>query len=361
MLVVRGLMVVPTALLERELNFKARVKSDLGGAAAQAAASIGCAVAGLGAWSLVIGQIVGSLVQAVALWLLLTWRPSPRDADWQTLKGMLRYGRFVTGANLVNLVNTSIDNVVVGRALGTAPLGIYALAWRLAELPSTIISVVVGRVMFSVYSMLQGDLAATRAAYVQNLQRTMLLALPATVTLFVLADPVVPALLGSQWIAAETPLRILALFGFVRLVVGPTGELFKGIGRPHLAFASAVLFLVCAAGALAVLVPAYGVNGAAAAMTVAIVIAGFGPMVLAMRAIELSSKELLIGLWRPTVCSVPLAVTLVLLLPLNTMLSPVVALFVMAPIGASVYALSAVTLGRPIVRPIWVALRKRNA
>ncbi len=360
LLVFRGLTVVPNAILERDLDFKTRVKSELGSYLVQAVVSVGCAVAGLGAWSLVFGLIAAAATQALVVWILVPWRPSPRDASWSALKSMLRYGRFVSAANLMNVANSSLDNLAVGRFLGSAAVGVYAFAWRLAELPITVIGPIVGRVMFSVYSQLQDDLEIVRRAYVQNMQRTVMLGLAPTVALAIAADPIVPALLGPQWTAAETPLRILCFFGFVRLLAGPAGELFKGIGKPHLPLVASTIFAVVALVSLIILVPSHGTAGAAIAMLIAILASTGATFPILLHELALPLRDFLAALARPLACSVPLAVTLLALLPVSQHLSPVGGLILLIAAGVPVFIGSVALLGRPVIEPVWAALRKRR-
>ena len=148
-LAIRGLSVVPGAILERELDFRSRARADLSGGAVQTAVAVGCAAAGLGAWSLVAGFLAGAATQGLVMWFRTPWRPSPFGASRSMLREMLRYGRFVTLTNVMVLVNTNVDNATVARFLGTGPLGVYNVAWRLAGLPNTVIGLIVGRVMFS--------------------------------------------------------------------------------------------------------------------------------------------------------------------------------------------------------------------
>jgi O-antigen/teichoic acid export membrane protein len=357
LLVLRGLAVVPNAILERALDFKTRVKSELSSYVVQASVSVGCALAGLGAWSLVIGLISAAVVQTLTVWLLVPFRPSARHASWSTLRQMLRYGRFVSAANLLNLLNNSMDNLTVGRVLGSAAVGVYAMAWRLAELPATVVGPIVGRVMFSVYSHLQDDLRSVRRAYIQNMQRTVILGLAPTVALGLAADPIVPALLGPQWVAGETPLRILCVFGFIRLVAGPAGELFKGIGKPHLSLVGTVIFFVVGLTLLVVLVPLLELNGAALAMLGgSLVTVGFTIAIL-IRQLELPLREFGGALVRPIACSLPLTATILVLLPVVDNLSPGWALTVLIVAGVPVYLASLATIGRPVVAPVVAALR----
>ena len=360
-LLLRGVIVVPNAILERGLAFNLKARSELLGSVMLAVVSISCALAGLGAWSLVFGRVASSAAQATALWLLVPWRPRVRDASRAALRTMLRYGRSVSAANLLNVLNLSMDNLSVGRLLGSSALGVYALGYRLAELPNTVIGVILGRAMFSVYSTIQSDVVALRHAYVENLRRTLLFALPVTVGLAIAADPVVPALLGEQWTAAVTPVRILTVFGLVRLVAAPSGELFKGIGRPHLTLIAATSFFTLALTSLVVLVPAFGINGAATAMVIAGVISGTIAIVIVNRVLELSAGDLARAASRPALVCLPVAIVLIALLPIATSVPPWTGLAIDVIAGGTVYAASVALLGRSLVMPFWIALRRGTA
>ncbi len=357
-LAIRGTAVVPSSILERELDFRSLTQADLLGSVMQVAVAISCAVAGLGAWSLIAGTLAGSAAQTAVLWARAPWYPSPLDASRRTLREMLRYGRFVSGTNVVVLVNTNIDNATVARFLGASSLGVYNVAWRLASLPSTFIGLIVGRVMFSVYSRLQHDRDAVRAAYVQNLQRTLLLALPVTVTLGLAAKPIVLGLLGDKWAGAVGPLQLLAVYGLVRLLAGPSGELFKGIGRPHLGMIGSGSFLVVALPALIVLVPHHGIDGAAVAMLIGILVSGSITLGLTIRALRLRPVELARALVRPAGCAAVVGFALLAMLPALNGIGHVVALVVVAAVATAAFFVAVALLGRPLVSPILAALRR---
>ncbi len=184
-LVLTAIARVPAALLERDVQFNLRARVELAGAVVQLGVAVGTAAIGWGVWALVVGQLAFATVQAIGNWVLVPWRPDFRRASLAQVRPLVRYGRFVSGANLLNIVSNTIDNVVVGRLLGTAAVGFYAITFRLADFPNSVIGYIVGRVMFPVYAILQNNLTEFRRTYVQNLQRVALLALPVSVTLAV--------------------------------------------------------------------------------------------------------------------------------------------------------------------------------
>jgi O-antigen/teichoic acid export membrane protein len=164
-LIVRGLGLVPGAMIERDLVFASRAKGELGGAIVQAMVAIPLAVSGFGVWSLVAGQIAGQAVQTVTFWVVTPLRPSPRLFSLPILREMSRFGRHVTAANLIAYVDANVDTATVGWLLTARAVGFYNMAWRLANLPATGIGYIIGRVMFPVYATVQDDLEAFREAF----------------------------------------------------------------------------------------------------------------------------------------------------------------------------------------------------
>ena len=225
-LVIRGLGLVPGALIERDLVFARRARGELGGAAAQALVAVPLALSGFGVWSLVAGQLAGQTVQWAIFWAVTPLRPSPRLFDYRVLRELGRYGRHLTAANLVYFVEQNIDTATVGRLLGAADVGYYNMAWRLSNLPATGIGYVVGRVMFPTYATLQHDKPAFRDAFLTNVRRVTLVSLPVGVGILFGARPIVVALFGHRWEPAVHP-SVLALFGLIRAFSG-TRRQFPG-------------------------------------------------------------------------------------------------------------------------------------
>jgi O-antigen/teichoic acid export membrane protein len=360
-LVLRGFGIVPNAILERELRFKDRTKSELSAALAQVSVALSLAFSGAGVWSLVGGQLAASAVSTTIVWFLIPWRPSPRAADWTVLREMFRYGRFVTGTNIVNLLNNTLDTIVVGRFLNPAALGFYAVAYRLSDMPNAVIGYVLGRVMFPVYSLLQQDFARFRRTYLQNLQRNALFALPTSVALIVATEPIVLALLGAKWLPAVTPLRILAVVGLVTTFVAPSGEVFRGAGKPHLGFIFAVPHALLFLPALLLLVPRFGITGAAAAILIVRTVMGIPAMVASWRLMGLRSMDVARALGPSALCSAVLAVTLLLLVPSIEALGPVATLALLTASGILIYATATAIFARKVVIPMWTNLRAPRA
>ena len=358
MLAIRGLAVIPSALLERNLDFKSRTKAELAGNIVQAGVAVALAFAGAGAWSLVAGHLAGNGALLLLMWLLVPWRPSPLDVSLRSIRELLRYGRHVSGANVLAIVSEQLPYTLLARSATTAGVGYFAVAVRLADTPNTLIGNVVGRAMFSFYSRLQDNLEAVRSAYVENLQRTVLFGLPLNVGLAIATEPVVLGVLGAQWEGAIEPLRLLTAVNFLRLVAAPGGDLALGIGRPGLNFIGGGIYFVVLAAALLLLVPEHGTTGAAAALLAATAITCVYAVVLTCRLLRLEFASFFISLVRPALCTLPPAVGIGIAVASTDHLSPLLSLLVILSVAFVLYALSVLTIGRPLITVIVRALRR---
>ena len=361
LLITRSVGTIPLALLERNIDFRSRSVCELTGALGQAAVSLTLAFNGFGVWSIVFGQIAGSALQSGLGWAMAPLHPDPRKASWSIVRELVRYGRYVSATNILNIANNTADNITIGRVMGATSLGFYAVAFRLADFPNTVIAHIVGRVMFPVYSLLQNELARFRRAFIQNLQRIAVLALPVSITILVCAEPIVVGLFGPKWDEAIGPLRILAVYGLVKSFTSPGGEVFKGAGRPELGLAVGILQIALVVPALVVLVRTHGIEGAALAMLIAVTVCGVVKLWLALRLLEGGVIELGRALAPSILCSALLGATLLALMPTTDQLGPAVRLLVLVSAGTIVYIGATLAFARSIVVPMWVGLRGADA
>jgi O-antigen/teichoic acid export membrane protein len=356
-LIIRGLGLMPGAIIERDLAFARRARGELSGTIVQAMVAVPLAIFGFGVWSLVAGQLAGQTVQTVIFWVVTPMRPSPRLFSLRMLRELGRYGRHVTGANVVGFLDQNIDTITVANLLTAADVGYYNIAWRLANLPATGIGYITGRVMFPVYATIQHDKAAFREAFLTNVRRNALVALPVGVGIFLAARPIVVGLFGESWEHAVAPLRILAVFGLIRAFSGTTGPVFQAAGKPQFVLLLNVWHLAVLCATLFTLTPPLGLEGAASA----VVIAGAASLIpafqLALRVLDLPLRELIANVERPALCSVPLAACLLALQIPAGWFAPGIQLVLLVSCGVAVYTVTAFAFARGELQAITAAFR----
>lgn len=218
-------------LLRRQLAFHRKIIPDLGMAAMKGLIAIVLAVYGLGAWSLIWGQVLGSAVGTALLWQITPWRPARR---WSIVaaRRMFTYSKHIYLLDCTSTVLMNLDALVIGRMLGDYVLGFYSLAFRIPEVLLLSILNVVTRVIFPALSRLQDDLQRLRTTLLETARYTALFSLPLAAGLVILARELLLAFYGWTWLPAAPVLRVLALYGGLRCLAHHFGDAYKAIGRP---------------------------------------------------------------------------------------------------------------------------------
>lgn len=273
---IRGVANTHDALCRKELRFRARLVPELGLAGAKAAVTVALALGGLGVWSLVWGQVVGTAAWAVGLWIVVPWRPGWR---WPRglLGSLLGYGKSILAVNVIAAVVHHADEVLVGRMLGMESLGFYQMGYKVPEMTVILILWQVNTVLFPALSKSRAAGGDLGEGYVEAVRWISLLALPAAAGLALLAEPLVYTLFGGQWGPSIPILQALALYAVFRALRSPAGDVLKAAGRPGLLAGLGVVKAV-------ILVPALAWAAARDAVTVGLAMAAVTALTLPMDA-----------------------------------------------------------------------------
>ena len=164
------------------------------------------------------------------------------------------------------LLNARLDFAIVGALVGPAALGIYAVASRYAELVR-LPSLAMNYVLYPSYARDGGAVAADKA-------RAMMRRIgwiPALVAVpMALAGPVVlPLFFGNAFQAAALPAALLLLGLTMAGITGIISAFLSGVGRPGLNSLAYAAGLPVTLGLDLLLIPPFGVPGAALASSVA--------------------------------------------------------------------------------------------
>lgn len=186
-------------------------------------------------WALVIPVVASQAVAAVVSHLMVG--RTPRFAlHWSRFREIARYGKWVLGAQIMTFLSQQGDNAFIAKVLGMAPLGYYQVASRVAELPVTGFSQVVGEVALPSLSALHADRDRLRDWYF-TAQRAVLVAHGLfLVPVLAFCGPLTRLLLGARWMPIVPTLRILAVAMVLRSVITIAGTLFNALGEPRISY-----------------------------------------------------------------------------------------------------------------------------
>jgi PST family polysaccharide transporter len=225
-----GLTIQHQALLKRQMYFGRLAAIELTSTCLSVPVGFLLAWWGAGYWTLIAMQMTAALVNVVGTWLACDWRPG--RPSWHTGSGKsLRFGSNLLGFNLINFLARNLDNVLIGKFWGAHELGLYAKAYSLLLMPLQQINAPVANVATPALSRLQDNPTRYRNYYCAAVTMIAHVTTPCMLLAAVLADILVPLLLGPQWSGAIILLRIFALVALLQAVMNPTGILFITLGR----------------------------------------------------------------------------------------------------------------------------------
>jgi O-antigen/teichoic acid export membrane protein len=264
-LIFSGFDSVPAAVLSRNFRQDRQAIADLA-STASVGLTILLAYLGYGAWSFVWGQLAGNLIGTTLIVSFAPVRYWP-GFDRAALRQLIPQGLPLAGSAIVSIGVINVDYISVGRLLGPVALGYYLFAYNISSWPLNL-SVVTRRVSLPAFAKLQHDPQALNSAFVRSVAILTAVSVPICVLIAALSTPLVSFVYGDRWLPAASPLRYLAIFAVIRIVVGLSYDAIVATGR-----ARASLWLQAAW--LVVLIPAIiagthlaGITGTAIAQLV---------------------------------------------------------------------------------------------
>ena len=234
-LVLNAIASTPAALLERDFDFKALAIRRFMGTVTGGAAAVVAAFAGLGVWSLVIQSLVTATVSLVTLWLASSWRPS-FTFSIQALKQLWTVGGSIIGMELVSLVNSQADRLLIGAALSPEAVGYYYLAIRVVAIMVDLFSAVFSGASLTTFSRLQDDRPRLLAWFYKLTSMSSTTALPVFAVALVTAPVMIPFIFGQQWGPSVVLFQVLSLLGALNAVAYFDRSVLIAVGRAKSAF-----------------------------------------------------------------------------------------------------------------------------
>ena len=266
----RGVNNPGTALLASHLRFKRLSTLDVVDAVVGLTLGIVLALAGAGAWALVVSTVAGltarSLVSyAVAPRFDLT---IPARAD---ISALASFGRWVAGASLLHYIAVRGDQILVGRLLGSGPLGLYSVSHRLSEAPMFALSEISRVVVAPYLSRVADDRTRLRRGFVWSLSAVAAASFGLCVVLAVFAPQLLALAFGPAWTPAAPAARLIAVATALRVVVQMVAWLAYAANEPARAFRLNVVRAAVMMTALVPLTWRFSLTGAALAVLLGVV------------------------------------------------------------------------------------------
>ncbi len=224
---------IPSALMQRDLDFRMLLWMNITSMAVPAVVSVIFAIIGLGLWSLIIGTLAGALASTLVAWLSVRWRPK-WQMEWLIMRSLLKPGfwNLITGSQTWLVLYA--DNALAGLFFGTAGLGVYSMGFNLGSLIPGFLIGVVGSISYPLFCELyrKGELISVSLMQLQEL--TAIILVPTAFGVSAVANASVTLLYGSRWTGLGVVIGWLAILPATANLWGLNGEAYRAMGRPDI-------------------------------------------------------------------------------------------------------------------------------
>jgi O-antigen/teichoic acid export membrane protein len=302
---------IPNALMQRRFSFVRRIVTDpLGAIAFGITAATACSQ-GMGVWGLVLGTYAGAVIELGASWVLVQWRPKLRLVSVEMWRELIHFSRPILASELVIRGGTVLETFLLGRFVSAPALGQYRYAYRLAALPLATLVNVASFVLLPAFARIAPDETRFQMGLLRTVRWVAIVALPASLALFPLGEPLAVVLLGEEWRDAGYALMGLCAYSAGHSLASIASETFKAVGRPDLLPRMHLISFVLVAAFMLLLLRFELVGIAVAVSLGSIGMAAYAVHGI-VRATGLRARSVLEQIWPPAAAAVFMAVSIYL-------------------------------------------------
>ncbi len=346
---ISGARNVWTIEFEREMNFRPLFSIGMTKKICMVMAATTAAVLLRDYRALIIGMVAAAVAEVSMSFII---RKERAHFGLSKARSLLHFSKWWLLSQSSTVITRRGQDAMIGRRVGAFDLGAYSVAYELATLPTTELISPVMRAVFPGYLRMRDNPERLSAAFLRVWRICILVCLPASAGIWLLADQIVPVILGSKWQQAIPLLASLSLYGGLTTLSTCFWPVVLATQGPRsLAIISVVTMLV--------FMPVFGIllwwKGLDVAVTWMIVsgfLQVFAWIYVARRKLTLSIHELLLAAVRPVIGCVVMTLVLSAFLQQESVAAVSVgSLLASVTIGAVVYvgavALSWILARRP--------------
>jgi O-antigen/teichoic acid export membrane protein len=229
---------------------------------------IALALRGWGAEGPMIGLLLG-YIGVIGLGLVRT-RTTPTVPDMSTAKSLVGYGKYEMLNNATWQVFSWTDVLVLGVFVNSTGVAAYEIAWRVSRAAIVASNTATVAVFpHASHAAADGNIEQLRKHSGSLLTVVALMVVPAFFGVAALGEEILSVAFSPEFVIATTALVILTGQSFIQAVQSVFGQLLLALNRPELPTRAASVALVSNVALNVILIPLFGLTGAATATAVA--------------------------------------------------------------------------------------------
>ena len=229
------LNMVPSGLMLKERRFDAIGIRLISATVVSGAVAIGLAFAGVGCFALVVQS-------GLSAFIVLAWNLAARGVSRVSfrfkapLKRIFSYSAYQFGFSLINYFSRNLDNMLIGRFMGSAQLGYYDKAYKLTGYPLSAFSSVIGSIIQPYMAEHQDEPDAIFNCFMKVEKLLSLVGAGVAVVFMCASSEIIQVCFGPGWESAIPVFAVLGVSVYFQMMGNPSGAFFQSLGRTDYMF-----------------------------------------------------------------------------------------------------------------------------
>lgn len=208
-IILQSIATVPGAALQQEYKFTTVSIIDIFSTLVSLYSAYLSASNNLGAWALVIQQLVYYTSKLLFTSLCSSFRPN-LVFQLSAIKEHLIFGRDLLGNNFIGFIKQSLGNIIIGRILGTSQVGILTMASQFSDLPNRLVSGPLQLILYMRIAHLKENTEVVKRLFLFITRVVSILVVPLIGMMGIAHEPIFTLLLSEKWASSGYIFFLLA-------------------------------------------------------------------------------------------------------------------------------------------------------
>ncbi|WFL78329.1 lipopolysaccharide biosynthesis protein [Altererythrobacter arenosus] len=213
-------------------------------------------------WAIIIGNLIGAALASLISYVMIPYRPRFTLARFRDLWG---FSGWLFLNQLCETINWRFDQLAISVLVPKAQMGIYAIAYSLAIIPTRETIQPLREILFPGLANLTNDRPRLTRAFVRAQSSMAAISTPLALGLALVAEPAVMVMLGPQWSEAAVFVQIFAVTSAIGAFVSCTASAAMALGATRVVFLQQFWTLMARVPLVLAGLHFYGLVGAALA------------------------------------------------------------------------------------------------
>ena len=161
--------------------------------------------------------------------------------DKKSIQKVKSFSAYLFGFNVMNYFSRNLDNMLIGKTLGTEQLGYYNKAYQLMLYPMNNFTNVITPVLLPFLSEHQNDKKYVYNQYIRTVKILSLLGVYITAFCFFASKELIVILYGNQWIDSVKCFQFLSITIWSQMICATSGSMFQVLDCTKLQFQRGII------------------------------------------------------------------------------------------------------------------------